>query len=308
MEVIYSLEEIDKITDKTGVSLGSFDGLHKGHQTLINTLKGKCVKENLKSVIYTFSNHPRGIINFKSSPKLIINNNQKIGLLEKIGVDYLVLVKFDEFQKNIGAKEFVEKILLEKLNMSCMVVGNDCRFGKNAEGDTSLLEKFSKKYGFALNVVAPVMIGDEVISSTSIRNQLSNGLIDKANSFLGRKYSIAGKVIKGKQFGGKQGFPTANISIDFNLCLPKPGVYVTETIINNNRYSSITNVGFNPTFNQKNYNIETHIMNFNKKIYNEEITIEFLCRIRDEIKFNNVDDLYRQVNKDIAFAKDYFNI
>lgn len=308
MEVIYSLEEIDKISDKTGVSLGSFDGLHKGHLTLINTLKEKCLEENLKSVIYTFANHPRQLINSKKSPRLIIKNDQKIDLLKKIGIDYLVLVKFDSFQKNISARDFVKKILLEKLNMRWMTVGADCRFGKKAEGDISLLNDFSKEYKFDLTVVPPVKIEDEIISSTAIRNQLSNGLIDKANLFLGRNYTISGKVIKGKQFGAKKGFPTANISVDISLCLPKNGVYITKTIIDNNVYKSITNVGFNPTFNQTNYNIETNIIDFNQDLYDKEVTVEFLHRIRDEKKFNNIDDLYKQIKNDTSYARDYFNI
>jgi riboflavin kinase/FMN adenylyltransferase len=307
MEVIYSLEEIDKIPYMTGVSLGSFDGLHKGHLTLINTLKERCLKENLKSVIYTFANHPRQLINSKKPPRLIIKNQQKIELLRKIGIDYLVLVKFDSFQQNISAKDFVEKILLHKLNMGCMIVGEDCRFGKKAEGDINMLKDFSKKYEFDLTVVPPVKIDDEIISSTAIRNQISNGLMDKANLFLGRNYSIKGKVIKGKQFGAKRGFPTANISVDINLCFPKNGVYITKTIIDNNVYNSITNVGFNPTFNQTNYNIETNIFDFDQNIYGKEVEVEFLHRIRAEKKFNNVDQLYGQINDDKAYAKDYFD-
>lgn len=308
MEVIYSLGEIDKISDATGVSLGSFDGLHKGHLTLINALKKKCLEENLKSVIYTFENHPRQLVTSKQTPRLIIRNDQKIDLLEKIGIDFLVMVKFDNFQKNISAKDFVEKILLQKLNMRWMAVGADCRFGRKAEGDIKLLKDFSKEYEFGLTIVPPVKIKDEIISSTSIRDHLSNGLIDKANLFLGRNYSITGKVIKGKQLGAKQGFPTANISVDISLCLPKNGVYVTNTIVDDNVYNSITNVGFNPTFNQTNYNIETNIFGFNQNIYGKEVTVEFLHRIRDEKKFNNIDELYSQINADTDYARGYFNI
>lgn len=308
MEVIHSLGEIDRLSERTGVSLGSFDGLHKGHITLINTLRENCKSKDLKSVIYTFSNHPRELINSKNSPKLIINNRQKIDLFNKTGIDYLVMVKFDNFQKNIKAKDFIEEILLKKLNMKSTTVGSDCRFGRKAEGDIALLKEFSRKYDFDLTVVPPVKIDDEIISSTSIRNQLSNGLIDKANSFLGRNYSITGKVIKGKQFGAKHGFPTANISIDFSLCLPKSGVYITRTLIDGSIYNSITNVGFNPTFNQRNYNIETYIFDFNKNIYHKEVTVEFLHKIRDDKKFSNVDELYKQVKDDIAYAKDYFNM
>jgi len=177
---------------------------------------------------------------------------------------------------------------------------------KKAEGDIAILEQFSKNYSFDLTIVPPVRFEDEIISSTAIRHFLSQGLIEKANMFLGRNYSIVGRVIKGKQLGSKLGFPTANISIDFNMSLPKPGVYVSKTKVNNRIYNSITNVGFNPTFNQKNYNIETYILEFNKNIYGEEVEVRFLHRIRDEIKFNSIDELCAQINKDTLYSKEYF--
>lgn len=306
MEVIHTLSELDTLPYETGVSLGSFDGIHKGHLTLMNTLMENCRKKDLKSLIYTFSNHPREIISSKTSPKLIINRKQKIDLFNDIGIDVLVMVNFDNFQKNIGAKDFVENILLKKLNMSSMTVGADCRFGKKAEGDINLLNEFSTLYGFELAVVPPVKIDDEIISSTAIRQLLAEGIIEKANLFLGRYYSITGKVIKGKQVGAKFGFPTANISVDYSLALPKPGVYVTKTKVNNVIYSSITNVGFNPTFNQKNYNIETYIFDFNRNIYEKEVEVKFFHRIRGEIKFNNVDDLYSQIDSDISYSREFF--
>ncbi|SKC74068.1 bifunctional riboflavin kinase/FAD synthetase [Maledivibacter halophilus] len=308
MEVIHSLGEIGSLTEMTGVSLGTFDGLHKGHITLIKTLKEDCKLQNLKSVIYTFSNHPRELINSKNSPRLIINNKQKIDLFYKMGIDFLVMVKFDNFQKNIRAEDFIEEILLKKLNMKAAIVGWDCHFGRKAEGNIELLKEFSQKYDFDLTVVPPLKIDNEIISSTSIRSQLSKGLIDKVNLFLGRNYSITGRVIKGKQFGGTQGFPTANISVDLSLCLPKSGVYITRTVIDRIIYKSITNVGFNPTFNQRNYNIETYIFDFSKNIYDKEVTVEFLHKIRDDIKFDNVENLYKQVKTDIDYAKNYFNI
>lgn len=305
MEVINSLGEIGSLSDRTGISLGSFDGLHKGHLTLIDTLLKNCREKNLKSIIYTFSNHPREIINSKHLPKRIINRQQKIDLFNKIGIDILVMVNFDTFHRNIRAVDFVENILLEKLNMSSMTVGKDCRFGKNAEGDINLLKEFSREYDFELAIVPPVKIENEIISSTAIRNFLSQGIIEKTNMFLGRNYSITGQVVKGKQLGSKLGFPTANIEIDFSLCLPKPGVYITKTIVDKKIYNSITNVGYNPTFNEKNYNIETYVLEFNKNIYDKEVKIEFLHRIRDEIRFNNIEDLCKQINEDVLYTREF---
>ncbi|MDK2917438.1 MAG: riboflavin kinase / adenylyltransferase [Candidatus Petromonas sp.] len=308
MELIYSLEDMGKMVYETGVSLGTFDGLHRGHQRLINKLIKKSKSNGYKSIVYTFANHPREITSKKNKPKKIISVKQKIELFNKIGIDFLILVNFDDFHRNIKAENFITDILMEKLNMHSMVVGFDCRFGKNAEGNIKSLKRFSQKYDFDLEIVPPIKIENQIVSSTLIRKLLSKGLIGEVNNLLGRNYSIFGKVIKGKQLGSKLGFPTANISIDLDLCLPKKGVYVTKTHLKNRPYYSVTNVGLNPTFKQNTYNVETYILDFNKNIYNEEIRVEFLERIRDELKFNNVASLCEQISQDIIFTKKYFKL
>ncbi len=305
MEIINSLDEI-LLQEESGISLGTFDGLHRGHNKILGTLIHECKLMNYKSVVYTFKNHPREVTT-ANTPKKIINNNKKIKLLRQIGIDYLVMVDFDHFHKNIDAKSFVDDILLNKLKMKNIVVGFDCRFGENAKGDTKLLKELSLKYNFDLNIIEPLKLDNEIVSSTLVRKFIQDGNIIKANEFLGRKYSIAGKVIKGKQLGKKLGFPTANIYVDFEICLPKNGIYITETLINGAKYKSVTNIGYNPTFEQKNYNIETHIFNFNEMLYDKNIEIEFHKRIRDEKYFENIEKLKEQVKSDIINAKIYFN-
>lgn len=306
MEVIYSLKELKKLRFKTGVSLGTFDGLHRGHQALINQLKKNCRENNYKSVVYTFSNHPREITSKDNIPKKILNNKEKIKLFEETGIDYLVFVEFDKLHSNIEATDFVEKILINKLNLHSMIVGFDCRFGKNGKGNIESLKNFSNEYQFDLKVVSPIKVDNEIVSSTLIRKLLTKGLITKANHLLGRNYTMVGEVIKGKQVGSKLGFPTANIKFNSSLCLPKPGVYITKTYIEDKVYLSVTNVGFNPTFNQKNYNIETYIFDFNYDIYDKEIKIEFLKHIRDEFRFPSIEALCKQMDEDIKLAKNYF--
>lgn len=192
--------------------------------------------------------------------------------------------------------------------MRNIVVGFDCRFGKNAEGNVSTLKELSQIHNFELNVILPVKLNNKTISSSLIRKYLSQGRIEKVNEYLGRNYSVYGYVIKGKQLGSKLGFPTANILANSNLCLPKPGVYITKTYIDDNLYYSTTNVGFNPTFNQKTYNIETYIIGFNDDIYGKEIKVVFYKRIRDELKFKNIRSLCKQIENDVIYTKQYFGI
>ncbi len=307
MKIFYSLDTIKHI-GPSSIALGTFDGLHRGHMELIKKLIQTCKSNNLTSIVYTFSNHPREITSNKNNTKKIISNTQKVELFKNTGIDILVFVDFDELHKNIEAENFVRKILINKLNMKSMVVGFDCRFGKNAQGDLNTLKLLSQEYKFDVEVVQPIMIQDEIISSTLIRFYLTEGEIEKANYFLNRNYEIHGKVIKGKQLGKKLGFPTANILSTDNLCLPKSGVYATKTYINDKFYYSVTNVGVNPTFNQTNHNIETYIFNFDKNIYNQEIRVCFYKRLRDELKFDNIQELCNKINEDILITKKYFDI
>ncbi|RKD27737.1 riboflavin kinase / FMN adenylyltransferase [Caminicella sporogenes DSM 14501] len=308
MELISSLNDIKKLDCKSCISIGTFDGLHKGHQILIENLINLSKNKKNKSIVYTFANHPKELTNKNCFPKKIVTNADKIKLFEKMGVDILLLLNFDEFHKNTYAEDFVRDILINRLNMEAIIVGYDFRFGKNAEGSSELLKKLSKKYNFDINVVMPIKIDNEIVSSTLIRKFLSEGQVEKANNFLGWKYFLRGKVIRGRQLGSKLGFPTANILVDSKLCLPKTGVYITKTYIDNKSYYSITNIGFKPTFNENSYSIETYIINFSENIYDKEIKVEFHKRIRDEMKFDTVKLLCNQIECDIYSVKNFFKI
>lgn len=298
MKIIKNINE--KIKENTVICLGSFDGLHIGHQTLIENVIKESKEENLKSVLFTFSNHPASIIPNKEEPKLIITNDEKVETLKKTGIDYLVMVAFSKEFMRMDPEDFVKDILVDNLNVKKIVVGFNYRFGYKGKGDTNLLKKLSDLYDFKVDIVSPIKNNGEVVSSSLIRKLILGGNIKKANKYLGRLFSIEGEVIHGKKRGKNLGFPTANIYLNNNYIVPKTGLYKTNTIYKSNRYNSLTNVGFNPTFERnRNISIETYILNFNKDIYNEEIKVEFLEFLRDEKKFNSKEELIEQMNSDI---------
>ncbi|MTI67486.1 MAG: bifunctional riboflavin kinase/FAD synthetase [Firmicutes bacterium] len=297
MEVI---KNEDKIMDKqTAVALGSFDGLHKGHKELINTLKLNAEKRDLKTGVFTFINHPAKIINEKSFPKLISDNDLKIQILNDFGVEFIYMLDFNKSFMKMTPEEFVKNILVERLKAKLICVGFNYRFGKKGLGDTKKLNELGKRYGFEVIVIPPVRENKNIVSSTYIRSLLTEGHIKEANELLERNYSLKGKVVKGKGIGKELGFPTANLSVNNKYLIPKPGVYKTYTVINDKRYLSVTSIGKNPTFNNNNLSVETHILDFNKNLYNKTIKIEFLQFLRGVIKFKNKDQLITQVDKDI---------
>lgn len=306
MKIITSLDKINMDTYETGVALGNFDGVHIGHRTLIVNLVNYCKKRNLKSVVYTFRNHPRKITSSKGIPGKIICDEQKFKLLRELGVDYTILVEFDEYQRTLEPERFIREILKDQLNMVYCVVGFNYHFGHKAAGDTVLLNELRNKYQYDLMVVNAIKIQDEVISSTKIRQLIGDGDIGKANLFLGKNFSIRGMIVHGKGNGEKFGFPTANISLEKELILPNPGVYFTKCILHNKIYHSVTNVGYNPTLGKNPISVETHILDYDEDIYGQEVEVFFFQKSRDEIKHSGIDKLIKQVNDDIQLTKQYF--
>lgn len=298
MKIIENIN--NKIEDETIICLGSFDGIHMGHKTLIKDVINDSKEEGLKSSIFTFSNHPASIISDKNEPKLLINNNQKIKMLKKLGIDYLIMIPFSIDFMKIQPEEFVKNILVDNLKVKRIVVGFNYRFGFKSKGDATLLKKLGQKYDFKVDIISPIKYNNDIISSTAIRNLISEGNIGKANKYLDRYFSIEGKVIHGKKRGRGMGFPTANIKLNNNYVLPKKGVYKTQTIYNSYNYNSVTSVGINPTFKTKSdISIETYILNFDKNIYNENIKINFIKHLRDEIKFKSKYELIEQLKLDV---------
>ena len=305
MDTITSIEKIDTIKESV-VTIGNFDGIHKGHQVLIEKATEYAKKNNVISTVFTFNNHP--VNYFKpNSIKNIITNNDKIKILKTMGVDYIINIPFDEYMTKISGYDFVKDILIDKLGAKKIIVGHDFTFARNKEGNIDLLKELSKKNGFLLEIVNPVKIDDIRISSSYIRKLILDGKVEDARKYLGRNYKLSGEVIHSKKLGRTIGFPTANISIDENIIIPKVGIYATKVYVNGTIYYGATNVGYNPTVNGNKLSIETNILEFNDDIYGKIITIEFLERIRDEKKFNGIEELKEQLQKDTKYIyKVYF--
>lgn len=290
------------ILEETYIALGSFDGLHLGHLSLIDKSIELARKNNAKSMVFTFSNHPLTSINPNKAPKLIMNNEEKIEIIKKIGVDILALVEFDEEFMKISSENFV-KFLVENYNAKGIVVGFNYKFGYKNKGNINLLKELSEKYNFELYVMDAYKYKDEVISSSRIRKEIAEGDISEANTMLNRSFSIGGIVIEGKKIGRTIGFNTANLKVDVKHAIPKDGVYYTNVLWKSKMYKGITSVGNNPTVNGQELTIETYILDFSENIYGDYIQVFFVEFIRGMIKFNNVEELKAQLNKDKDFAR-----
>lgn len=289
----------------TAVALGNFDGIHIGHQYLLKSNIEKAKEENLKPSVLIFKNHTKTILkkdeNFKID--ILTSFEEKIQLLKELGIEIVYVMDFNERIMKLSPELFVKNILLERLNAKLVTVGFDYRFGYKAQGDSNYLKELGKANGFVVNVIDPVYVEGEIVSSTIIRNLIINGYIEKANKLLGRNYCLIGTVIKGRSRGRKLGFPTANIRLNDRYVIPKTGVYKTFTYVDNSKFLSLTNIGYNPTFNEKNLKIETYILDFDEDIYDSIIKIEFMEFIRDDIKFNSVEELKNQMHKDVLYIK-----
>ena len=300
----YKNFEILKIHKNSILLIGNFDGLHMGHQKLFNLAKKYKKKFKLKLGVITFEPMPKMYFNKKIKNFRISNISQKIKILEKLGVDFLIIKKFNKQFSKIKSKIFIEKILYKKLNAKFIFVSNNFRFGNKREGDVNQLIEYEKKYNYKIIKPKPFKLKNKIISSTFIRKLLSDGKIELANKLLDRNWSIDGIVEKGRKLGKTIGFPTCNIDIK-NYVLAKLGVYAVKIYKKNKKFSlkGIANLGYRPTFDQKKILLEVHIFNFSGNLYNKHLTIEFIDFIRKEKKFKNINQLKKQINLDIRKAK-----
>ena len=307
MNIFHSINEFQS-DKKTIVTLGTFDGVHLGHAAILKKLTQNTQNGTFESTVLTFFPHPRMVLQGKSDLKLLNTINEKIELLEKIGIDNLIIHPFDEKFAELDAEAFVSTILVDQLRVQKIIIGYDHRFGKNRTANIDDLISFGTQYGFEVEQISAQEIDEISISSTKIRTALEEGNIQLANEYLGYRYFLSGTVVKGKQLGRTIGFPTANISLeeDYKL-VPQNGVYVVRAEIDGKTIYGMMNIGFNPTVQGKKKTIEVHLFDFDSDIYNCKIQVSILQRIRSEKKFESVEVLKNQLNKDKTFSLDYLN-
>ena len=305
MELIENIEKITSPYPNGVITIGNFDGVHIGHQALFYEVIEKANQLNGTSIAMTFEPHPIRVLKQNGQPPLITLYEQKIELMERSGLDVLICVPFTPEFAALSAKDFVENLLVHRIGMKAIVVGKDYTYGKNREGNLESLKADGSRLGFEVIVVDPIQISDSLpgrTSSTLIRELVMDGEIVDANKMLGRPYQIRGKVITGRNRGGKLlGFPTANINLQDELC-PKTGIYAVTIDCKGKTLKGVANIGYSPTFDDHLFTVEVHILNFKGNIYGESVRINFIKRLRDEKKFNSLNELSDQIRKDIDEA------
>lgn len=305
MKIINNIFNFSSNT-QTYVTIGTFDGVHFGHQKIIDKLIVEAKKANKKSVVLTFFPHPRMVLQKEGSLELINTIDERAKLLEKTGLDYLIIHPFSKAFSRTSALEFVREFLVNQLNISKLIIGYDHHFGKNREGNIQQLTEYSQLYDFVVEEIPAQDIDDVSVSSTKIRKALHSGELKTANNYLGYYFMLNGTVVNGKQLGGKIGYPTANIDVkeDYKL-IPKTGVYVVKSEIDNKEVFGMMNIGNRPTVDGNHQTIEVHYFDFNQDLYNKNLTIELLYFLRDEHKFESIDSLIHQLKIDEKTARDY---
>lgn len=307
MQISHSINAFSS-TKKTIVTLGTFDGVHLGHQSILNQLNEATENGLYESVVLTFYPHPRMVLQQEPAIQLLNSMDEKTLLLEKSGIDHLIIHPFDAAFSKLSAEAFVQKVLVEQLRIHKIIIGYDHRFGENRTANITDLIQFGKKYNFEVAQINAKEINEIAVSSTTIRTALSNGSIQLANRYLGYTYFFSGKVMKGKQLGRTIGFPTANLELlePFKL-LPKKGAYVVYSSLKDARIFGMMNIGHNPTLGENERTIEVHFFDLNEDLYDSVLCISLLAFIRPEEKFSSVEALKTQLHKDRDFSKKYLH-
>ncbi|MGB8426266.1 MAG: bifunctional riboflavin kinase/FAD synthetase [Desulfobacterales bacterium] len=306
MKIIRSLDDISAPFNRAVVTIGNFDGVHLGHQALFHEVVEKAEAIDGTSVAMTFEPHPMRVLNGANHPPLITILDQKIDLIQRLDIDVLIVVPFTRQFAALSPREFVEDVLIRKIGMTAIVVGKDYTYGRNREGTVGLLKTFAELFDFEVLLsdwIQAIRDPEGRISSTRIRELVIEGHVDEVQPLLGRYYQIRGTVTTGRNRGGRLlGFPTANITLQDELC-PKTGVYAVTVLCGNEQFDGVANIGYSPTFDDHLFTVEVYILDFDRNIYDRKIRVNFIKRIRDELKFSSIAALSEQIKKDVIEAR-----
>lgn len=310
MKIFNHLDKIREPFKNAVITIGNFDGVHIGHQALFHEVIEKAETIGGTSIAMTFEPHPIRVLKQNGHPPLITLYEQKAELIERTGIDVLICVPFDKAFASMSADQFIRDLLVNRIGMKAIVVGKDYSFGKNREGTIDMMRSYAPDHGFEVivaNWITTPIGSAGRISSTRIRELVIDGHMTEAEKMLGRNYQIRGRVVTGRDRGGKLlGIPTANINLHDELC-PKTGIYAVTVEIEGRQHNGVANIGYSPTFEDHEFTVEVHILDFNANIYGEKIRVNFIKRIRDEIKFSNISELIEQIKMDIAAAREIFS-
>ena len=307
MKIIFANGKYKRRIKPSILAIGIFDGVHRGHQHLIQKMLRRARQKRMPAGVLTFFPHPMHILEHQVCLPWLIPLSQRLSLIESLGVDFYIVINFTKRFSQLTPKQFVQQYLQKKIGCQEVFVGSDFRFGCKRTGDVHFLKEAGKKYGFQVHVVSPLKIKGEVISSTRIRRLISDGALRQAERLLGRPVGIEGKVIQGDRRGRRLGFPTANLNLPHTEIVPPTGVYIVNVILDNKRWNAMANIGKRPSFKRKNtsVNIEVHVFDFNGPLYGKNIIVEFLKKIREEKTFFSERELINQLQKDERKAKLY---
>lgn len=304
METLYDYKNFPP-SISTSITIGNFDGLHLGHREVLKNLVTIARQSRTRSVVVTFTPHPLQILHPQKSPKSILLQEDKIERIAEFGIDYLLNLKFDRAFSEKSGEAFIREVLVEALHAKYILVGQNFVFGHKRSGNVALLQRLSNELGYTLEIIEPVEVRGSRVSSTWVRQLIQSGKISMANRLLGRYYRISGAIIPGDGIGQKQLYPTLNLNPK-NEILPKTGVYVTQVMIDGKEYPAVTNVGFRPTISGKTLRVETHLIKHHLDHAPQSMELEFLHRLRDEMKFPSTEALKEQIGKDVRRAIRFF--